>query len=154
MSRGKTPTLGFCLTNIHINAHGKSINWCVLEVKMTSLACVLNSTRHGSHWLLLFQSGKKWSHRLCLPSPSLLTKNKQEHPKRLPSPYHSYLLCLQQAFCHVLVVVSNLTTPPRASQTWTGAHPWGDKWGRTESRSSNMTDLPCLTLGTAADNNG
>lgn len=46
--------------------------------------------------------------------------------------------------------VSNLTTPPRASQTWTGAHPWGGKWGQTESRSSNVTDLSCRTLGTAS----
>lgn len=104
MSRGKKPTLGFCLTNIRINAHGKPINWCVLEVKMTGFACVLNSTSHRSHWLLLFQSGKKWSHRLCLPSPSLPTKNKQEHPKRLPSPFHSYSHSLQQAVCPVLVV--------------------------------------------------
>lgn len=37
--------------------------------------------------------------------PTVLTKNKQENPKRLPSP-HSYLLSLQQAVCHVLVVGS------------------------------------------------
>lgn len=39
--------------------------------------------------------------------------------------------------------VSNLTTPPAASPTWKVAHPWGGRRGPAESRSDNVTDLPC-----------
>ena len=51
--------LGFCQPRIRTNQNGKAIKRRWLEVKTTRLICVLNSTSHGSDWLLLFQNGKK-----------------------------------------------------------------------------------------------
>lgn len=61
----------------------KSIKWWVSEVrKMTGIAWVLGSTSLGSHWLFLFQSGKKLSHRLCLLSPASPAKKKSRSTQK------------------------------------------------------------------------
>lgn len=49
---------------------------------MTGIAWVLGSTSLGSHWLFLFQSGKKLSHRLCLLSPASPAKKKSRSTQK------------------------------------------------------------------------
>lgn len=121
MKEGEKMPKQLATVSIQYKAMEKCNNWYVFEVKVTGLS----STRHRSYWLLLFQSGKKWSHTWCLRLTFPLTKYTQEHPEWLQILFLSNTAWVRCQCC------LGVTRPLQPHGSRHDIYPWVGIWGQT-----------------------